>query len=179
MFENPNLRGMVFGYVGELRLREMFVRNPHVTEIHKYADHDRQHKNDLTFLYKGVPVTVECKSLDTPKIRGSPGNWTASFQCNASDSREVRFDDGTTLTTNCLRVGEFDLLAVNLWYAERKWSFAFARNSDLPRSPYKKYTESQRNSLLASSMKIQWPLTTPFEAQPWALLDRIIIGRSK
>jgi hypothetical protein len=44
------------------------------------------------------------------------------------------------VTTN-LVVGGFDLLAINLFEFGAEWRFAFAKNRDLPRSTFRKYTK--------------------------------------
>ncbi|MDD9875206.1 MAG: hypothetical protein OXU22_06680 [Gammaproteobacteria bacterium] len=78
------------------------------------------------------------------------------------------------MTTTCLLDGEFDLLAVSLFPFGDRWRFAFALNSDLPRSAYNKYHETEeRPYLLKSNMKISWPLSPPYHHSPFPLLDRI------
>jgi len=45
--QNPSLRGMLFGYTAEIKLRQYIVRNDSVTGIAKDDDHDRRKKGDL------------------------------------------------------------------------------------------------------------------------------------
>src|SRR5260370_3809984 len=67
---NPSLRGMLFGYVAEHHLRKLwFIGRPHVTHYIKYDDHDRKKKGDLVVTYKGQPLKVESKSLQTNSIQ--------------------------------------------------------------------------------------------------------------
>lgn len=82
------------------------------------------------------------------------------------------------LQTTCLVVGDFDLVAVNLFEFGQKWHFAFAKMEDLPRSPYRKYTEQQRQYLLQTTPKISWPLDPPFRDEPFTLLDEIAASKS-
>jgi len=89
----------------------------------------------------------------------------------------VRLPNGEELTTNCLVVGEFDVLAVSLFAFERKWNFAFARNEDLPRSTWAKYTPVQRQFLLKSSMAITWPVAPPYHTDLFSVLDLILRQR--
>lgn len=173
---NPSMRGLMFGYVAEYKLRKMFFDDPRIKDLTKDDDHDRSRKGDARFTYKGRSFRVECKSLQTNTIRKEPTGFKATFQCDASDRRLVVFSDGSKKETTCLKMGEFDILAVNLFALEETWRFAFALNSDLPRSKYNKYTPYQRNELLASSMTITWPLNPPFVENPFVLLDRIIDG---
>lgn len=123
-------------------------------------------------------ITIEVKSLQTNSIKRLGHRFIGKAQVDASDSRNVTFKDGTTLKTTCLLAGEFDLLAVNLFAFEERWRFIFAKNADLPRSPYKKYTDAQRTELLASSVTATWPVELPFTDEPFALLDEIIAEKA-
>lgn len=102
--------------------------------------------------------------------------FQASYQCDASDSRIVRFSDGSEVKTTCLLAGELDLVAVNLFALEEEWRFAFALNCDLPRSRFHKYTLLQQRELIASRIRIAWPLKPPYESDPFVLLDRLLDG---
>jgi hypothetical protein len=73
-----------------------------------------------------------------------------------------------------LVVGQFDLVAVNLFDFGEQWRFAFAKNVDLPRSPSKTYTPEQRKYLLQTTPKITWPLQAPFRDEPFSLLDEML-----
>jgi hypothetical protein len=77
-----------------------------------------------------------------------------------------------------LLVGEFDLVAANLFAFENKWKFAFAKNRELPRSTYKKYTPEQRQYLISSLISVTLPIEPPFYDNPFPLLDEIIKERS-
>lgn len=171
---NPSLRGMMFGYVSEYKLRKIWFSDPRFQDVRKEDDHDRKQKGDLWFTYKGVRVSLEAKSLQTNTVKGMGNIYEGTFQCDASDRREVSLPTGTKLQTTCLLVGEFDLLAVNLFEFGQQWRFAFAKNLALPRSKYAKYKPEDREHLLSSSMRISWPLQPPYEAEPWRLLDEIV-----
>jgi hypothetical protein len=56
----------------------------------------------------------------------------------------VHLPNGESVETTYLLVGGFDLLAVNLLEFGQEWRFAFAKNSDLPRTTSSKYTPEQR-----------------------------------
>lgn len=178
LVENPSLRGMIFGYVAERKLRTMWFSGARFRDVVKYRNHDRLEKGDLGITYRGERIRIESKSLQTATVRRTNGGYTARFQCDASDRRRVSLPDGTTIETTCLLVGEFDLLAVNLYAFGLGWKFAFARNRDLPRSRYPKYPSAVRQQLLATLMDITWPLQPPFEAEPYRLLDQIVQERS-
>lgn len=176
--ENPSLRGFMLGYVGEYKLRSLLLANSNVTALRKPDDHDRKKgsKNDITIEYKGHEFTFEVKSLQTNSIAHLPldDTYTGRVQVDASDRRTVVLSDGSKLETTCLLCGEFDVLAVNLFQFRREWDFAFALNSDLPRSNHRNYTEFQRQQLLASSVRVTWPVMQPFVLNPFDLLDRLI-----
>jgi hypothetical protein len=171
---NPSLRGMLHGYVAEHHLRKMWFSNHEgVTHILKQDDHERKKKGDLVVTYKSRLFKVECKSLQTNSIRRDGDVLRGKAQCDASDRRKVTFADDSTLETTCLLIGEFDLLAVNLFAFEEKWRFIFAKNVDLPRSRFARYTELQRQQLLASLIPVSWPPEPPFRDEPFSLFDEI------
>lgn len=176
----PSLRGMLMGYLAEYKLpRTWFVEDDRISNLARYDNHDRTKPGDFVFSYRGHTVVVEVKCLDTNSVKETPTGYVGKFQCNASDTRKVKLPNGKTLQTNCLVVGEFDLLAVGLFQFGHTWRFAFAKNVDLPRSTYKKYTPKQQKYLLAGSMKITWPLEPPFRVEPFSLLDEIIAVRAR
>jgi hypothetical protein len=172
--ENPPVLSTLSGFVAEYKLRKLCLRDPRVSELSRPRSHDRKSKGDFRFKYRGRVFTLEVKSLDTPKVRKDERGFRSTFQCNASDSREVQLPNGERLTTNCLVVGEFDVVAVSLFAFERQWRFAFARNCDLPRSTWSKYSESQRQYLLKSAMPITWPLERPYHSDLFTVLDFIL-----
>jgi len=173
--DNPSLRGMLFGYVAEFKLMSFFEADKRITSLRKDDDHDRRKKGDLVVTYKGREFKIESKSLQTTLIKRHPdGRYSGVVQCDASDRREVVLPNGEKVTTTCLVVGEFDILAACLFDFRRKWEFAFALNSDLPRSAYKKYPESVRQYLLKSLVRISWPTTPPFTDDPFLLFERIV-----
>jgi hypothetical protein len=175
--ENPSLKGFLFGYVAEFKLRALFRNNPLVTEIIKSDDHDRRRKNDLTLLYKGRLFSVEVKSLQTQSIRRDlvTGQMSGVAQVDASDKRQVTLPDGSKIATTCLLRGEFDLLAINLFQFRQRWEFAFILNRDLPSSRFRSYTPFQQQMLLATTIRVTLPLTPPFHEEPFVLLDSILI----
>ncbi len=172
---NPSLRGFLLGYVAEHKLRKLLLADERVCNLIKYDNHDRRRKGDISFFYQGVEISVEVKSLQTGSVRETGvGYYVGRFQCDASDRRRVMLPNGNEIDTTCLLLGEFDLLAVNLFDFLGKWHFAFARNKDLPRSRYRGYTEEQRQYLLATLMEVTWPLSFPFREEPFGLLDEIV-----
>ncbi len=66
---NPSLRGFMFGYAGEYKLRKMWFLDERVSDLKKYDNHDRTKKGDLSFIHRGIEVSVEVKSLQTHSIR--------------------------------------------------------------------------------------------------------------
>lgn len=177
--QNPSLRGMMLGYVAEMKVRQMWFLPPRVDSSRKPDDHDRAVKCDLLVTYRGEPFKVEVKSVQTNSIRRSDGRTTARFQCDASDRREVILPNGKPVNTTCLLIDEFDIVAVNLYALNDRWEFAFARNRDLPRTTHKSYTAYQRKNLLASLVPIGLPLESPFSNEPFSLLDGIIQERER
>lgn len=177
--ENPPVLSTLSGFVAEYKLRKHWLLDERVSGLIRARSHDRKNKWDFGFNYRETPFTLEVKSLDVPRVRHSEGVFTATFQCNASDSRKIQLPNGRSVVTNCLCVGEFDILAVSLFAFENSWRFAFAKNEDLPRSTWSKYKPPIRKYLLKSSMHMTWPLSPPFHADLFQLLDAILRERGE
>jgi hypothetical protein len=178
IFGNGSLRGMIFGYVAEIKLRNLLASNPDVTNLVKDDDHDRSRKGDLRIDYKGHEFILESKSLQTNRNRTlDDGSFASVSQVDASDRRMVTLPDGSQLQTTNLLVGEFHVLSVNCFTFENKWHFAFASNHDLPRSTFRGYSEYQRQHLLATTVPVTWPPTGIFTEDIFSLLDSMIEER--
>jgi len=174
---NPPVLSTLSGFVAEYKFRKLWLNDPRISNVARPRAHDRKSKGDFTFTYCGSLFRLEVKSLDVPKVRRDGEGFKGTFQCNASDSRPVTLPNGRAVTTNCLVVGEFDVLAVSLFAFERTWRFAFARNDDLPRSTWAKYKPWQRRYLLKSSKAMTWPLSTPYHKDLFPVLDSILRER--
>lgn len=173
--ENPSLRGILLGYVAERKFHDAFLEHPEIEEKEKDDDHNRKKKGDRRIKYKGRTLTIEVKSLQTAMVKNLGNDrWEGKAQVDGSDRRIVKFPDGSELNTTLLLRGEFDLLAVNCFAFGEQWRFVFAKNSDLPFSNYKKYTEAQRRQLIASLVSVKWPPEPPFSADPYPLLDELV-----
>jgi hypothetical protein len=177
--ENPSMRGLMFGFVAEYKLKKICLSREGICGLVRPRSHDRTQKGDFRFDYKGVDVRVEVKCLDTPKVRYSEGVYTGTFQCNASDTTEVTLPNGRKVTTNCLVVGGFDVLAVCLFAFGNVWRFAFALNSELPRTTWRGYTAVQQKYLLKSAMQISLPLEPPYVDDLFTVLDRLVAERMR
>jgi hypothetical protein len=102
---------MLLGYVAEFKFEELWLKRPNITDISKADDHDRAKKGDRTASYKGRQIVFEVKSLQTNTIKKKDNLWIARAQVDASDSRTVTLPDGEKITTTCLLINEFDILA--------------------------------------------------------------------
>jgi len=171
--ENPSMRGIVIGYVAELKLKKLFEAHEHISKSFKYDDHDRTRKSDRVIVYRGKEFSVEAKSLQTNSVKQIGGKFYGKTQVDGSDKREVVFSDGSKLVTTNLLRNQFDILAVNLFAFEKQWRFSFALNADLPPCVHKKYTESQRKMLLPTLIPVTWPPEPPFVADPFELVERL------
>jgi transcriptional regulator with XRE-family HTH domain len=174
--QNPSLRGMLLGYVAELKLKELITALPNVSYTYKFDDHDRKKKSDLYIIYRGKAFDVESKSLQTSTIKFDEDSqtWTAKTQVDASDRRDIILSSGNILNTTLLKRGEFDILAVNCFGFGGKWKFLFAKNSELPLSTFKKYSEEERQELIASLIPVEFPAKPPFYDNLKDLLDSML-----
>ena len=173
--DNPSLRGMLFGYVAEIKLREILQSVPETTYLGKDDDHDRKAKGDCLVQYKSKILRIESKSLQSATVKslGDGQGYIGKAQVDASDRREVEFENKQKLSTTLLKRGEFDVLAVNCFAFREEWDFVYALNSDLPTSTYKKYTEYERSQLIASLIEIRWPPVFPFTTDIETVLSRL------
>jgi len=121
--------------------------------------------------YNYIPNTEFNKILRKDR---RTGQYRGAVQCDASDRREVKLPNGKSITTTCLKVGEFDILAVGLFGFREEWDFGFALNEDLPRSNYAKYPSIIRNQLLKTLIPVTWPLAAPYVNDPFILLDKLV-----
>jgi transcriptional regulator with XRE-family HTH domain len=174
--ENPSLQGMLFGYVAELKLREIVSSFPGIKAAKKFDDHNRKKKGDLYIVYHHRAFTIESKSLQKTQTRWDASNqtWFGKAQVDASDKRTVILPSGKTLNTTLLLRGEFDILAVNCYGFGETWRFQFARNRDLPCSSYKKYTEEEQSALVSSLIPVTWIPQAPFYTDLKNLLDEML-----
>ena len=174
---NPSLWGMLLGYVAEHKLQELWLSGSEVKYLGKSDDHDRSNKGDHIIEYQGEQFVIESKSLQSRMVQREGNTWYGKAQVDASDRRTVTLEDGTQLETTLLMVGEFDVLAVNCFAFEQEWNFVFAKNSDLPRSTYRKYPERVRGQLLASLVSVTWPPEPPFTENLLEVLDQLLSER--
>ncbi len=173
--ENPSLRGMILGYLGEFMLRRMFENDSRASALRKDDDHDRRRKGDLVVTYRNREFIIESKSLQTNTVKRLPaGSFTGKYQCDASDRRTVTLPTGQKIETTLLLVAEFDVVSVPLYGFRQKWEFAFALNSDLQRCTFQRYPESTRKYLLASLQTVTYPLGPPYTDDPFSLFDRLL-----
>lgn len=172
--KNPSLRGMIFGYLAELKLEKLWLRHEDILLREKPDDHDRRRKGDRLVVYKGREFVFESKSLQTNSIEHTNEGWTGKAQVDASDKRRVQLPDGTSLETTCLLRNEFDILAVNVFAFQNKWRFVFAKNQDLQSSAYSRYSEYQRAHLLATLVTVHWPPRPPFRTEPFTLMNEML-----
>jgi transcriptional regulator with XRE-family HTH domain len=175
--QNPSLRGMLFGYIAEFKLEELWLQAPKITACFKTDDHDRKKKGDRVIVYRDEQFVVEAKSLQTNTIAYKDRRWIAKSQVDASDRRQVTLPNGTTLFTTCLVVEEFDVLAVNTCPFEKEWRFVFAKNKSLPRTSWRGYTPEQHQYLLATTVEVTWPPEPPFHDDLFKVLDELIQER--
>ena len=171
--QSPSLRGMIFGYLAEMKLEDLWLEREELSAVTKHDDHDRTKKGDRVVVYKNREFIFESKSLQTNSIRRTEHGWSGKVQVDASDRRNITLPNGTRLSTTCLLRGEFDILAVNVFSFENKWRFAFARNSDLPLSRYRGYTAYQKKHLLATLVPVHWPPRPPFREEPFTLMNEM------
>lgn len=201
--ENPNMKGLMKGYVAEKKLKSSLKSTNKIFAISKIDDHDKK-KGDLKFIYKNYIHTSEAKSLvsrsvqvydvhdekwiwkkikreENPKYKEYLNKFEDKYKlkykgvvkCGASDKRKITLPNGNSLETSSLLIGEFDILAISLYEFSNTWKFVYCLNEDLERVTDKKYREEDRIYLLKTCFKITWPIKPPFVEDIDILLDKI------
>lgn len=170
--DRPSVRGMVYGFLAEVKFAEWLEDNGIPQELHVVDDDHAKTKSDRTIPYKGKRYTIQVKSMQTNSIKDDgPGRFKANIQCDGSDKRMVRLPNGHEYETTNYVAGEFMVLATALHPFEQKWDFAFRLNSTLPRTTSKKYAEEDREFLLKTLVPITWPIEEPWTTDLLGLLD--------
>lgn len=190
--KNSNALSAIYGYVAEERLREAYLEgDDRVTELRSPADQDAADKGDWAFNWRGEPMKIEVKSLQTHTIEkvdsnqqtltnngDEPVRYKAGFHLKgSSDQREVSYE-GETYNTTLMNVvdSDVDIMAVNLYKIKDEWDFGFLRVEDLPRSKGN-YPEGLREKLARSQIKLTIPLQEPFTKDLHELMDEILNER--
>ncbi len=181
---SAGLRGIMLGYVAELQLVKQLLRSsPLVQDVGKPNDYQRGAKGNHIISFRGCPITVRGKSLQSGYLRKRIDPKTGQqillgrAALEAGHRRTLTLPDGSILQTTCLPRGAFDLVAINCYMFEQTWRFIYARTVDLPSSNFSWYTAYQRRQLLASSVLVSWPPEPPFYADPVPLLEAIVRDR--
>jgi hypothetical protein len=127
---------------------------PGVTSVTKIPDRDAE-KGDFKVVYKGVPMTIECKSVTTSSVREDvlTQNWQGSVLVKNTDKREVTVEGIGTFQTTKLTRGQFDILAVCCFAVSGEWDFVFLENRFIP-------SADESYDLLKTQFTIN-PSTTP------------------
>jgi hypothetical protein len=163
--EHSCVRGMISGYIAEMKFKEIISNHSDICYYYKPKDHDRtENKADLVCDYKNRTITIQIKSIQTNSIKHKDGKYIASVQNDASDKRRIVLPNNEEITTTNYKIGEYDILAVPLYVFTNEWVFAYKLNKNCRKSQSKKYSESQKQYLLATTEKISYPL-----ADDWSL----------
>jgi hypothetical protein len=180
--DNGNLRGMVFGYVAEYKLRR-WLEARGIEYIGKSKDHDRKNKGDLIVRYEGQQFVFESKSLQTHSAKGigvldeKETHWHGTYQVDASDCRATTLITGRTVTTTSIQYGEFHIVSVNLFAFGNEWRFVFAKNEDLLWTDDENIPAEDRPYLIKTQQAVTWPPKPPYYTDPAPLLKQIIDRR--
>lgn len=191
--KNSNALSAIYGYVAEERLREAFLEDDsRVTDLRSPADQDSTDKGDWAFQWRGKPMKIEVKSLQTHTIEevnqdqtkltdngSNPILYKAGFHLKGtSDQRQITHE-GKEYNTTLMNVEntDVDIMAVNLYKIKDKWDFAFLKVDDLPRSKGSNYPDSLRQKLARSQIKLTIPLQDPYTKDLYDLMDQVLDER--
>lgn len=155
IYDNPNLRGYLQGYLAEVALKKQLMLLEDVTNVEKIPDRAVE-RGDLRVVYKGVPLTIEVKSIKTDSVKQDTlhDTWQGTVSCKSSDKRSIEVQGVGTVQSSSLIKGGFDILAISCYAVSGKWDFVFIDNEYLPPKDY------QVPELIKTSFIIN-PETTP------------------
>jgi len=131
--ENSSLRGFLQGYLAERALKKQILEIPGVSSVTKIPDRDAE-KGDFKVVFRGVPITIECKSVMTSTVKEDvlTQTWQGSVLVKNTDKREVTVDGIGTFQTTKLTRGQFDILAICCFAVSGEWDFLFIENRFIP-----------------------------------------------
>lgn len=188
--KNSNALSAIYGYVAEERLREAFLEDDdRVTGLRSPEDQNSADKGDWAFNWRGQPMKIEVKSLQTHTIKSIDSNqskltedgneqiqYEAGFHLKGTSDQRTITHNGEQYNTTLMDLEntDVDIMAVNLYKIKDEWDFAFLKVEDLPRSKGSNYPESLRQKLARSQIKLTIPLQQPFTKDLYELMDDII-----
>lgn len=152
--ENSSLRGYLQGYLAERALKAQIQQIPGVESVTKIPDRD-QEKGDFKVIYKGVPMSIEAKSVMSDSVREDvlTQTWQGAVLVKNTDKREVEVEGIGTITTTKLERGQFDILAICCFAVSGQWDFLFLENRFIPAA-------DESHNLLKTRFTVN-PGTTP------------------
>ena len=173
---SPSLRGMIMGYIAEVKFeKEVLEKIPEITDIREFDDHNRaENKSDRAFRYNSRVFGVQLKSIQTNSIKWSNDSSVliADIQNDGSDKRIVALPNGNSVNTTNYRKGDYEILAVPLFPYTNDWSFAYKLNRDCRTTASPKYSEEDRQYLLATTERISFPLSSDWETDLLEICDQ-------
>ena len=168
--------------VKSLQTNSIEIELPDLTWLPMISKVEAGRKDSIGLKKDGSPklgqkiykYTVNQEFLNLSQEFRQIANYRGTFQCDASDKREVTLNNGEKVNTTLLKVGEFDVIAAGIFSFRKKWEFGFALNEDLPRSD--SYDENSSH-LIASLVNISLPLQPPFVKDPIEVFEKILAKR--
>jgi len=191
--KNSNALSAIYGYVAEERLREMYLEDDNrVDNLRSPEDQDAEDKGDWAFTWRGNPMKIEVKSLQTHTIEAVESNqatleeeiesssvqYTAGFHLKGSSDQRTEVYEGEEYQTTLMNIAksDIDIMAVNLYKIKDEWEFAFLKVEDLPRSKGN-YPDGLRKQLARSQIKVTIPFQDPFTDDLYGLMDEVLRER--
>lgn len=190
--KNSNALSAIYGYVAEERLREMFLEDDdRVKLLRSPEDQDDDDKGDWAFQWRGEPMKIEVKSLQTHTIEevdtsqetltegeGEPVRYRAGFHLKGTSDQRTVEHEGEEYETTLMNVekSDVDIMAVNLYKLKDEWDFAFIKVKDLPRSRGN-YPDGLKQQLAKSLIRLTVPLEEPFTTDIYDLMDEVLEER--
>jgi len=154
----PNLKGCSDGILGEeLGVKAHLERLKDVTEIKKIPDSDPK-QGDWEFKYKGIPLTIESKTIVKDGLKKIGDGFTGICRPRKRSYRHVTLQSGQQRYTDCLTVGEFDILAVDMHAGLGIHKCVFTLNRNLPHVDSIRYSDEEKLLFLKTRVRISFPL---------------------
>lgn len=139
-----------------------------------------EHGSRLDVTYRATLFSIEVRSVSESLQRPRrDGAMLTKYECSTGGVRLVKFDDGSEVRTTSYKMGEFDLMAVQL----PNNKFTFVRSLDMPTLEatgrnLNKYTRYQLEHLVKRTVPLKIsdgvPLP-PYRTELRDLLDEMAI----
>jgi hypothetical protein len=177
MLSSSSAYSFAFGYASQYLFKDELENTRGVTNVITQVESDRDQPGDHAFNYNDKKFISEHK---VPKSQKRKKGYACRANISHRDKgRKILLPSGKEFKTNCIQVGEYDILAIFAYeyYGEARWIFCNMnsmpkyRPQKLPRM-CKADRQYIYDNLYAKSITIELPLVAPWTDDLNSVLER-------